>query len=43
MENYKYIVDALSSTAAFIAILTVLISWYKKEVDPDGWTHKLTS
>ncbi|EJB8572641.1 hypothetical protein RG677_002597 [Vibrio parahaemolyticus] len=29
MENYKYIVDALSSTAAFIAILTVLISWYK--------------
>ncbi|MCX8804593.1 hypothetical protein NOL29_25245 [Vibrio parahaemolyticus] len=29
MENYKYIVDFLSSLAALIAIVTVLISWFK--------------
>jgi hypothetical protein len=29
MENYKYVVDALSSSAAFIAILTVLVSWFR--------------
>jgi hypothetical protein len=34
MENYKYVVDALASTAAFIAIITVLWSWYKNSQMP---------
>lgn len=34
MENYKYVVDALSSTAALIAIITVLWSWFKNSQKP---------
>jgi len=34
MENYKYAVDALASTAALIAIITVLWSWFKSSQIP---------
>lgn len=34
MEEYKYIVDMLSSTAALVAIITVLISWYRNAQKP---------
>ena len=34
MENYKHVVDALSSTAALIAIITVLWSWFKNSQMP---------
>jgi hypothetical protein len=34
MDNYKYVVDVLSSTAALIAIITVLWSWFKNSQMP---------
>jgi len=34
MADYKYVVDALSSTAALIAIITVLWSWFKNSQMP---------
>ncbi|WP_028862415.1 hypothetical protein [Psychromonas aquimarina] len=34
MADYKYIVDALSSTAALTAIVTVLWSWFKNSQMP---------
>ena len=34
MEKYKYIIDILSSIVAFIAIFTVLLSWYKSSRKP---------
>jgi hypothetical protein len=29
LENFKLIVDTLASLAAFVAIITVLASWYR--------------
>ncbi len=34
MENYKYVVNALASTASLIAIITVLWSWYNRSKMP---------
>jgi len=34
MYKYKYIVDILSSLASFVAIVVVLISWYKSSTKP---------
>ena len=39
MENYKYFVDALSSTVALIAIITVLWSWFKNSQKPESSKH----
>lgn len=39
MDNFKYIVDILSSLASFVAIATVLISWFnssKKALKIEG-------
>jgi len=34
MSNYKYIIDSLSATASFIAIVTVLWIWFKNSQRP---------